>query len=355
MTDPRIAQTIDVMVEASWKLRNSEFRSSRLALGTHIVDVCLPPHPSRANVTMHDAFLEPECDGIADFHLTVIDDSISGRPPILDWPRSWYEPFGVVKGSLAQPYRFAVDVHSRSLSMFDPRTRQAVVWFHDVRTVEYWFAATPFRLQLSWFADTFGGEMIHAAGLEFGDAAALVVGPSRAGKSTLTLSTMLRGYRTLGDDFLLLTGHSAQAIYRRAKVHDATCRLLGDQLAEIGSVMNADAPGEKRIVNTLSSKISQHLLPVGAVFVPRIGTQARVSPLSKPDALRSTLGPTMMGLLGGSAGTLRRITSLVHAVPTFRIEVGQDLSTNAHALIETMAEVTRDHTIRGGEQQGCAS
>ena len=355
MTDPRIARTVDAMVEASLKLQSSEHCSNRLALGAQIVEVSYPTHQSPAEITIHDAFLEPEGDGKANFQLTVIDDSIVGRPPTLDWPRAWYEPFGVVKESLSQPYRFAVDVHSGSLSMFDPETRRAVVWFHDTSTVPYWFAATPFRLQLSWFADTFGGEMIHAAGLEFGDAAALVVGPSGAGKSTLTLSTMLQGNRTLGDDFLLLSGHSVQTIYRRAKVHDATCRLLGDRLVEIGSVVNAEVAGEKRIVNTYSLKISQDLLPVAAVFVPRIGTHARVSPLSKPNALRSTLGPTMMGLLGGSAGTLRRITSLVNSVPTFRIDVGPDLAANAHALIEAMADVTRDHKVLRGEQQGRAS
>jgi hypothetical protein len=116
---------------------------------------------------------------------------------------------------------------------------------------------------------------------------------------------------------------------------------------EIGPVMNANVAGEKRIVDTRQSRIREGLLPVAAVFVPRIARRAQVLPLSKSDAVRSTLGPTMMGLLGGSAGTLNRISSLVSSVPTFQIDMGPDLEANVHALIDAMTNVT-SHGFHSG-------
>lgn len=340
MIDPRLIRTVDAMVAASRKVLNAPHESTKFLLGQHVVELHAPPHVNHAGIRLDQAFLATETKSESDFHIIVIDDSFVGSSPQIDWPAQWHEPFGVVQHRYSRSYRFAIDFHSHSLSMYDPKTRQAVVWFHDVEKIEYWFAATPFRLQLSWFADTFGGEMIHAAGLEFGNSAALMVGPSGSGKSTLTLASMLEGIRMLGDDFLLLTGSDAQAIYRRAKVHDSTRKILGDRLIEIGPVMNADVAGEKRIVDTKPSQMREGLLPVAAVFVPKIAKRAQVSSLSRSDAVRSTLGPTMIGLLGGSAGTLNRISSLVSSVPTFQIDVGPDLEANVHALIDAMSNVT---------------
>ncbi len=339
MTDPRLTRVIDVMFRAGGEVLEAPHCSTGFALGAHLVAVNFLPHRNHAGIPLDRAFLETPAGVRPDFTLTVIDDTVTRAAPRPDWPAQWHEPFGVVKSRYSQPYRLAVDVHSQSFTVFDPRNKHAIVWFHDVEKIEYWFAATPFRLQLSWFADTFGGEMIHAAGLEFGDEAALLVGPSGAGKSTLTLAAMLEGVRILGDDFLLLSDGRAQAVYRRTKFHDATLERFEDHLGQIGPVMNPHLSGQKRIVDTSDSLIRRESVPIAAVLVPRIGERARVSTLSRVDALRSVLGPTMMGLMGGSPGTLDRITSLVRTTPTFEIEVGPDMAANVRAIIELMGDL----------------
>jgi len=341
MTEPTITSTIESMFEASRRLRARDHSSTTFAFGRYIAEMAIARHHNASGISLESAFhISPQTDQ-EPFRLTVIDDDETGCRPSIDWPSWWFEPFGIVRPELSGDIKLALDIHSQSLCAYDPRSREAVVWFHDIRKIFYWFAATPFRLQLSWFADAFDGEMIHAAGIEVGQSAALLVGPTGAGKSTLTLSAMREGSRILGDDFCLLDGMTCQPIYRRTKFHDTTMDLFDHSIDEIGTLMNADVPGEKRIVDTKDEFLCPTGLPVAAVFVPRIGDRAQVRSIPESRAVHSTLGPTMMGLLGGSHRTLQRIVRLVRAVPTYEIEVGPNMADNARLLIDTVKKLNR--------------
>jgi hypothetical protein len=341
MTEPTISSTIESMFDASRRLRTRDHSSTTFAFGKHIVEMTTARHHNVNGISLENAFHSAPQTEQEPFRLTVIDDEDTGCRPSLDWPKWWFEPFGIVRPELSGDIKLALDIHSQSLCAYDPRSREAVVWFHDIHEIFYWFAATPFRLQLSWFADTFDGEMIHAAGIEVGHSAALLVGPTGAGKSTLTLSARCEGSRILGDDFSLLDGVSCHPIYRRTKFHDTTMNLFDHSIDAIGTVMNAGVLGEKRIVDTNDEFLCPTGLPIAAVFVPRIGDRAQVRSIPESRAVHSTLGPTMMGLLGGSHGTLRRIVNLVRAVPTYEIEVGPDMAANARLLIDTVQESNR--------------
>lgn len=339
MTEPAVASIIELMFEASRTLFSGEHETTRFALGDRLVELNSTFHQNVSGIDLHGAFRPIDGSQPADFRLTVIDDETTGTRPALNWPTSWFEPFGIVRADLSGPIRFAVDIHSRSLSAYDPTTREAVVWFHDLCRIPYWFAATPFRLQMSWFADFFNGEMIHAAGIEVNGSTALLVGAGGAGKSTLTLAAMHEGARIFGDDFLLLTERYAHPVYKRTKFHDTTLELFNSSDDSVGKVMNAGIAGEKRIMDTNETFLSSNGAAIAAVFVPRIGEQARVRSISEAQAVRSALGPTMLGLLGGSRGTLSRIVDLVRAVPAFEIEVGPDMTANARAVFTTVEKL----------------
>jgi hypothetical protein len=341
MTEPTISSTIESMFDASRRLRTRDHCSTAFAFGKHIVEMTTASHHNVNGISLESAFHIASQTEQEPFRLTVIDDDETGCQPSLDWPSWWFEPFGIVRPELSGDIKLALDIHSQSLCAYDPRSREAVVWFHDIRKIFYWFAATPFRLQLSWFADAFDGEMIHAAGIEVGPSAALLVGPTGAGKSTLTLSAMCEGSRILGDDFSLLDGVSCHPIYRRTKFHDTTMDLFDHSIDAIGTVMNAGVLGEKRIVDTNDKFLCPTGLPIAAVFVPRIGDRAQVRSIPESRAVHSTLGPTMMGLLGGSHRTLQRIVRLVRAVPTYEIEVGPNMADNARLLIDTVQELNK--------------
>jgi energy-coupling factor transporter ATP-binding protein EcfA2 len=184
---------------------------------------------------------------------------------------------------------------------------------------------------------------IHAAGVRLGDEAALIVGPSGAGKSTLALAAAIAGHTLLGDDFLLLTVNRAHPVYRRTKAHDASLAMLGDDLANLGSVINAGVVDQKRIIETNLADMESTGCKVGAIFVPRVGRSTGVTNLHPSTVARRTVGPSMQGLLGGSDATLRRIARLVSSVPTYEISVGPNLVENVKVLEQAMG-VTSDRT-----------
>ena len=332
MTDARIAATIASMLRAGSAVRAGDAVSTCFRLGDSMISLVAPAAASLAAIPLVDAFLPMPAAVHGDYTITVVDDAHAGPPPPFPWPPAWNLPFGAVQAEHTTPCRFALDVHSGSFSAFDPRAREAVVWFHDAEHIPYWAAATPFRLQLSWIADTFDGEMIHAAGVKIDDRVALIVGSSGAGKSSLALAATRRGHALLGDDFLLLRGTQVSCVYRRTKIHDATVALLGGSVSDVGTMANATAVGEKRIIDTHIPHLSTAPAHVVAVFVPRIGDEAGLKSLPAAEAARRTFGPSMQGLLGGSPMTLRRIVRLMQAVPAFEITVGPDPELNVKML-----------------------
>jgi len=336
MTDPRISDVVGVMHDRASVLGSGSSRRTRFEFGGRTVELITPVHVNASGISLEDAYFPPRAGAEPDFRITVLDDSVAGRPPAFAWPSAWNQPFGAVLRERTDPHRFAFDIHSRSFSTFDPRNGHAVVWFHDVSQIPFWVAATPFRLQLSWMADTFDAEMIHAAGLRIRDSAVLIVGPSGAGKSTLALAAALSDHPLLGDDFLLLSGLRAYPVYRRTKAHDSSLRLLGQGSSRLGAVMNEAVVDQKRIIETDLRLLETSGCDIGAVFVPRIGPATKVEPMHPSQVTRRTLGPSMQGLLGGSPATLPRIARLVNSVPSFEITVGPNVAANVEALEESL-------------------
>ncbi len=78
---------------------------------------------------------------------------------------------------------------------------------------------------------------IHAAALEFGGRGVIVSGRSGAGKTTLALALLTRGFRLLSDEFALCApdGHSILPYRRSAHVRPATIELI-PQLAFLEAV-----------------------------------------------------------------------------------------------------------------------
>ncbi len=341
MTDARIAATIECMLGAASLVRSGDAASTRFRLGDTTISVTAPAVTSLAEIPLVDAFLPLQLGGQSDYAITLVDDAHAGPPPPFAWPPAWNLPFGAVQAEHTTPCRFAFDIHSGSFSAFDPSAREAVVWFHDAGRIPYWVAATPFRLQLSWIADTFDGEMIHAAGVKIDDRVALIVGASGAGKSSLALASTRHGHALMGDDFLLLRGTQVSTVYRRTKIHDDAVTLLGGDVTDVGTMANAASEHEKRIIDTHLTHLSSAPAQVAAVFVPRIGDEAELTPLPAAEAARRALGPSMQGLLGGTSSSLRRIARLMQAVPAYEVTVGPDPDLNVNMLEQGVRDLGR--------------
>ena len=332
MTDPRVASMIHGVTAAANAFSVSGASSVVLisALG-RTVEVCYPRFADSSPIPLANAFVPSTTEIAPSYRISLLDEKSAGRRPPVNWPLAWLAPLGALRESLASPCAFALDVEHDSISSFCPDSRDAVTWYRDLESMPYWARATPFRIPLSWIAHTFGGEMIHGAGVVFDDQAVLLLGPGGAGKSTLALAAAQSGLPLLGDDFLMVSGLEAQAIYRRVKAHDETLEILADG-SSIGPVLNADAPGEKRILELDPRLLHVDPISIGALVVPRIGVRARPTRMAAPEFLRRVLYPSMQGLLGGSGVTLKVLANLARCLPAYELEVGPHLQDNVRAL-----------------------
>lgn len=332
MTDESVTAAIQGLQEAARRFRKSDDSASAfITVFEWSIEVTYPASADEAPISVRHAFAHAPDRRGADFSITVVDEVSAGLQPQTTWPSSWLSPFGTLRHQQAAPFSLAVDYAANASAAFDPRQHEAIVWCKDARLLPYWARATPFRLPLSWIAHTFGGEMIHGAGVVFGDQAVLLLGPGGAGKSTLALAAAQSGLRLLGDDFLMVSGLQAQAIYRRVKAHDETLKLLAGGRS-IGPVLNADAPGEKRILELDPRLLHVDPISIGALVVPRIGVRARPTRMAAPEFLRRVLYPSMQGLLGGSGVTLKVLANLARCLPAYELEVGPHLQDNVRAL-----------------------
>lgn len=324
---------IDTMIDAARSVRSGDGTvTTSLCLAGRQIHVATRRHVNAAGIALERAFLDCDATSGAPMVLTVIDDVDAGYPPPFDWPPEWNEPWGLVREDRTLPCRFAMDIHTRSFSGWDPLRGEAVVWFRELERIPYWAAATPFRLPLSWMADSFDAEMIHGAAVMVDDQAVLLIGPSGAGKSTLALAALKAGLSILGDDFLLLCDEGVQSVYRRAKAHDGTVAALGSIPG--ARLLDASEPGSKRIFELDPTCMSSRVIPVCAVLAPSFGARPGVAPLTPAQAARRLVMPSMEGLLGGTTNTLGRVTRLLRHTPTAELILGPDPSANVRVMVD---------------------
>ena len=324
MGDPRIQEFCENLFDlAGAYLAHMPTRDATIRLGTRTVAIHTPDVPTQCGIDPLAGLIHADpTPPTSDFEITCVD---AGGPiplPMGLWPSTWHGPLGVIPAHRTAPFRVALDRHTQTISVFHTGLGRGIIWMWDFSLMPYWAAATPWRMMLSWCADTFDGEMIHAACLDSDNRAILLVGRSGAGKSTLTLQAVEAGYGLIGDDFALVHNGVIYPVYTRAKAHDDTLALLGDRW----TVLNPKAPHEKRVID-IKSRITperQAGTAISAVVVPTHNTRSELTPISRGTAFGHLAPYSLSGLLGGTDRSLVRIRRLLEPLPTFRFDVSRN-------------------------------
>ncbi len=317
---------------------------SRVRLGRESVDLSVPAGPApRPDVLQ--AFWPSDADA-SRFSLTIVDDRAGDLLPEPGLPPEAHHPLGVVAPELSSPFRVAFDEHTRTISVFDPATGRCATWIRSFQALPYWAAATPFRLQLSWMADTFDGEFVHGAAIVRGGRAVMLGGPSGSGKSSMSLLAAAAGDALVSDDFLLYEDGHVHAVYTRAKLHLEGVEAFGaDRLAVLPIVDH----GEKRIIDLGDSRSTQMALsaPLVALVLPTVGgtgSTGSLSPMPAGRALLVLAPPSLSGLLGGLPSSLSRLRSLARSVPCYQWILSGDRSRDLARLETVWTEVLHGGT-----------
>ena len=332
MGDPRVHDFCnDLFGLAAAYLDRVPMRQATVALGSRIVRVRMPNIDMACGIDPLEGLVSvSDPPATADFDVVCID-SRSGIPlPTGQWPSTWHAPVGSMADYRSEPFRLAIDRHSQTISVFHPGWCRGVIWMWDMSLLPYWAAATPWRLMLSWCADTFDAEFIHAACVYRDDRALLLVGPSGAGKSTIALLASEEGMGLVGDDFLLVHEGRAFPVYRRAKVHDTTLALFDHSW----KVLNEGIDGEKRIldIGMRVEKVPLDGVRVFAACVPQLGESGGLEPISTGEVFKRSAPYSLSGLFGGTRRSLSRTAALFEQLATYSLPIHKDRQRDQKAL-----------------------
>src|SRR5690606_11629698 len=177
------------------------------------------------------------------------------------------------------------------------------------------------------------------------DELVLLFAPSGYGKTTTSLALALSGYAHLGDDMVVLRQENSEILAwtmpRTLKVQRRTAAMFPEILPHLGSFGGA----EDEAPLTRDALAAMMPLPdpkqsyrTGAIVVvgPRSEGAARVSPISKADALSviltDNIGVFSDGVPRAQQELFRLLTKLVSTTPIFQLDAGSEPRSIASAF-----------------------
>jgi len=260
-------------------------------------------------------------------------DSLSTgtRMPPPAWKVETRKPRGEIPGYNDGRVHTAFHQGTNSLSMLDRDSRLALFWVRDAAKVPYYETAAPIRTILHWWMSLLGKQLVHGGAVGTGERAVLFAGQGGSGKSTSALACLESDLLFLGDDYVVVSmspSATVHSLYGMAKLNE-------DQLARFPGLVplidNLDRVGEEKALIRLGDRYPSRLarqLPLKAILVPEIThrphtSYRRESPATGLSALAPT---TLVQLPSASIGAFRTMASLARTVPTFVLELGEDVS-----------------------------
>jgi hypothetical protein len=188
-----------------------------------------------------------------------------------------------------------------------------------------------------WLADR-GRPSLHAGAVSIDGQGVLLTGRAGAGKSTTTISCLLDGWDYLGDDFVALSAASdatylVHGVYGMAHLVVPHVSAFRELPARAVHFPVADGKAVVDLAGTFGARMAASAR-IRAVVLPRItpGGDTRLVPASKSAAMLA-MAPASMFLRGSAnPAAFHLMAALVENVPTYWLEMGQDLSTIAPAL-----------------------
>lgn len=222
--------------------------------------------------------------------------------------------------------------------LFNMESGCGLYWIRDEHALPSWEPGSPLRIFLHWLAWKTGNQLIHAAGLEWNGTGILLTGPGGSGKSTTTAAAIKAGWKTIGDDFVLLSDSKvplASCIYDTIKLTRKSLDKISDMA---GKVVNLSHPGEEKVRVHLGMTYPGQLLremPIKMIFTLQIVNmrETRILPASKAQVMTALAPTTMFMLKTGMRESFARMTGLVNQLPSYVIRLGE----NPREVVEKLA------------------
>jgi hypothetical protein len=254
-------------------------------------------------------------------------------------PERWARREPVLFGTDAVTLYF--DPIGRVMAVMDHEARLGGMWFERPDAPAMWVVAAPMLRVLDMVLTRLGLLLLHGAAIGRDGAAALILGPGGAGKSTLSLHAAQSGMDYLGDDYVLVDTRGdaplVHAIFASAKLLEPG--IGGGSASRIAVHRPPDADADKYflLVEDRAMVPSAHIV---AVLLPQFskGAEARLEPISAGDVMKAVVPSAFRQLPGQHQEKLRLLRAALR-VPNYRLALTPRHEENVAAVDSTLAKL----------------
>jgi hypothetical protein len=225
-----------------------------------------------------------------------------------------------------------------SLAMWDQAAGNGVFWTPAVERVPWYERAAPLRAVLHWSLAGPTRHLVHGGAVGDEHAGVLVAGAGGSGKTSTALACLEAGMGYAGDDYILVDLEpqpTAIGLYGTAKIdEDGLARLPG--LASARSSLDAEDRAKAVLdLGRHRPHLLRRAIPVAAIVLPRVRPgRTRLRPAGPAEALRALAPSTILQHSHESAGGLAVMAELVRRLPSFTLDLGDDLTAVPQAIME---------------------
>ena len=236
--------------------------------------------------------------------------------------------------------------HGASTMWLDRQVRHIVSCHAAAGPVGLDERSKPFAMLLAiWYGDR-GVQVVHAGLVARADRGVLVAGPSRSGKSLVTLACLDAGFDVLGDDHVGLQrspdgsfmGHS---LYGSARLHP---RVLARLPSLAAHVVTDDGDAKALLLLSPYRRQLRRRASIQALALPCAARRAtaRIRRATPGEALRRLAPSSLMMPFGAGGAGFARLAEMVQRVPAYWLEVGRDV-TQVPRDLEAILARTSEH------------
>lgn len=255
---------------------------------------------------------------------------------------------GELAGFLSDRFESAYFSHARMLSFVDHGKKHGVVCFVNPNEIPAFELSCPLRGIFSWILRRNNVVMVHAASVGTPNGSLLIGGNSGAGKSSTALRGLIGGLTYFGDDICAISINAnlpkTHGIYCSGKVHSSDLDLFPALHASNYGHFEEEYDKEIFFFNKDFSSQLQKIGNLKAVIVPHQNPAIEIGfePLSRANALSIICSSSKLLLPDAGNEIFRVLSSILHQVPCFRFNLGNDPSKIVNSIENFLIQLTEN-------------
>ena len=268
-----------------------------------------------------------------------IDNKFSSQLPSPCWTYRQCDNKGYVIDADAEQKFIQVDLEQGQLKAIDLTIKLGIYYIPDTSCIPSWEFYSPLKSFFSFFCLSKHKLLVHAGSLVFtpNNNAILLVGRGGTGKSTAVLQGIKQGYKTCGDDYVIVCLKLKRiiALYATIKIQPGFI-TIPEKICQTELEINPD--NKKHIIFINTHNFLQKSSVLSAIYYLNKNTdQHKLTQLSKAKALTHLAVSTILQIPICSKQTLFCIKSLLSNIDCYEYRITPGLS-HLNAVLKKIKE-----------------